>query len=286
MTSVPVTSARPTAPRRIALRVGVLLVVLLALWAWVVADLDIDKLLRAPSRIADLFRLMFLPPLWSNFLPALKAMAESVQMAWLGTLMAAVLSLPLSLLAAHNVSGRFGSSATRQLLNGIRAFPELVLVILIVTVFGLGPVTGMLALGIHSIGTLGKLSSESVESIDPGPVEAVDAVGGTWLQRMRWGVLPQAMPEIVAFWLYRFEINIRASAVLGVVGAGGIGSQLSETLRYKEFAQAGMAFIVVVGVTLLIDAVSGRIRRRIISGVDRPVDGDAAMIVMDPTVVA
>ena len=271
---------RPDPPSNLGRRIGFFVVLLVAIAAWFAAGLELDKLLRAPARIANLFGLLFFPPDWSTFGIAMEGMLESVQMAWLGTAMAAVLSLPLSLLAARNVSGRVGSEATRQVLNAIRAFPELVLVILIVTVFGLGPVTGTIALGIHSIGTLGKLSSEAVESIDSGPLEAVDAVGGTWAQRMRWGVLPQAMPEIVAFWLYRFEINIRASAVLGVVGAGGIGAQLTETLRYKEFGRAGMAFIVVVGVTLIIDAISGRIRRRIIAGATADPtedEGDAVM---------
>lgn len=257
---------RPAPPRRWPVRLGFFVVLLIGVWAWTVADLELFKLLRAPARIVKLFGLMFLPPDWSYFGRAFGAMIESVQMAWLGTVMAAALSLPLSLLAAKNVSGTFGSSAARQVLNAIRAFPELVLVILLVTVTGLGPVTGTIALGLHSIGTLGKLSSEAVEGIERGPIEAVEAVGGTWLQRMRWGVLPQAMPEIVAFWLYRFEINIRASAVLGVVGAGGIGAVLTNTLTYRQFGASGMAFIVVVGVTLMIDAVSSRIRQRIITG--------------------
>ncbi len=280
---------RPDAPSGFGRKAGFVIVLVLAVLAWNAAGLQLDKLVRAPARILRLAELLFLWPQWDAFGIAMQGMLESVQMAWLGTLIAAVLSLPLSLLAARNVSGRFGSEATRQVLNGIRAFPELVLVILIVTVFGLGPVTGTIALGIHSIGTLGKLSSEAVESIDRGPLEAVDAVGGTWAQRMRWGVLPQAMPEIVAFWLYRFEINIRASAVLGVVGAGGIGAQLTETLRYKEFGRAGMAFVVVVVVTLMIDAISGRIRRRIISGAadDRDVDGEAgAQLEVDPIIAA
>jgi phosphonate transport system permease protein len=265
-TTAPSTSRRPQPPSHLGQRLLFLGLLIVAVWAWNAADIDLVKLVRAPARLWTLAKLLFNPTTWSNFTTALMAMLESVQMAWLGTVIAAILSLPLSLLAAKNVSGRVGSSAVRQVLNAIRAFPELVLVILLVTVFGLGPVTGTIALGLHSIGTLGKLSSEAVESIDPGPIEAAEAVGGTWLQRMRWGVLPQAMPEIVAFWLYRFEINIRASAVLGVVGAGGIGTQLTETLRYKEFGRAGMAFVVVVGVTLLIDAISGRIRRRIIRG--------------------
>jgi phosphonate transport system permease protein len=257
---------RPSAPRGWGRRLGFFAVLLAVAWAWGAADLELFKLLRAPGRLFGLFGLMFLPPDLSYVGTALTAMLESLQMAWLGTVMAAALSLPLSLLAAKNVSGRFGSSAARQVLNGIRAFPELVLVVLLVTITGLGPVTGTIALGLHSIGTLGKLSSEAVEGIDRGPVEAVEAVGGTWLQRMRWGVLPQAMPEIVAFWLYRFEINIRASAVLGVIGAGGIGAALTNTLSYNHFSDAGTAFVVVVAVTLAVDAVSGRIRRRIIAG--------------------
>lgn len=257
---------RPDRPRAVLGPVLLGVVLVAAAWAWTTADIDLARLLRAPGRLIRLFGLMFFPPDFSDFGSSFLAMMESVQMAWLGTVLAAVLSLPLSLLAAVNVSGRFGSGLTRQVLNAIRAFPELVLVILIVTIFGLGPVTGTLALGLHSIGTLGKLSSESVEAIDKGPIEAAEAVGGTWLQKMRWGVLPQAMPEIMAFWLYRFEVNIRASAVLGVVGAGGIGAKLVDTLIYKEFGAAGMAFIVVVGVTLVVDGMSSAVRRRIITG--------------------
>jgi phosphonate transport system permease protein len=269
---------RPNKPRNVVLQVGVLVVALAVVWAFRTADLPMDRLVRAPGRILDIARLMFFWPDLSNLGRSMAAMVESVQMAWLGTMLAAVLSLPLSLLAAKNVTGRVGSGATRQVLNGIRAFPELVLAVLLLTVFGPNAVTGTLALGLHSIGTLGKLSSEAVESIDRGPIEAVDAVGGTWLQRMRWAVLPQSMPEIVSFWLYRFEINIRASAILGAVGAGGIGSVLSDTLVYKEFGQAGTAFLVVVVVTLGIDAVSSRIRARIIAGAPGAVATEAEAV--------
>jgi phosphonate transport system permease protein len=268
---------RPDAPRGWGRRIGFAVVLLAVAWAWGAADLELFKLLRAPDRLLRLFGLMFFPPNPAYLGRAFGAMVESLQMAWLGTLMAAALSLPLSLLAAKNVSGTVGSSAARQVLNAIRAFPELVLVVLLVTITGLGAVTGTLALGLHSIGTLGKLSSEAVEGIDRGPIEAVEAVGGTWLQRMRWGVLPQALPEIVAFWLYRFEINIRASAVLGVIGAGGIGAALTNTLSYRHYRDAGTAFIVVVVVTLIVDTISSRIRQRIISGAPSPmaVEADA-----------
>jgi phosphonate transport system permease protein len=120
------------------------------------------------------------------------------------------------------------------------------------------------------VGTLGKLTAEAIESIDRGPVEAARASGASSLQVQRWGVLPQVLPEVVAFWLYRFEINIRAAAVLGLVGAGGIGSLLTENIRYGRYSQAGMVIIVVVVTTILIDAVSGRVRRRIIEGPGGP----------------
>ncbi|MDX1659700.1 MAG: phosphonate ABC transporter, permease protein PhnE [Nitriliruptorales bacterium] len=257
---------RPDAPTPYA-RISLLAIVVIAFgWSLFASGLELSDLLTGLARFPRLFGQMFLPPDWSYVGRAMEGMIESVQIAWLGTIIGATLSLPLALLAAKNVTGSVSSSVARQFLNGFRAFPELILAILFVTVVGLGPVAGMLAIGIHSIGTLGKLASEVVEGIDPGPIEASQAVGGSWLQRMRWGVLPQAMPEIVAFWLYRFEINIRASAILGVIGAGGVGAILSNTVVYRRWDKAGMTLIVVVGATLLIDAISGRIRRRIIEG--------------------
>ena len=132
----------------------------------------------------------------------------------------------------------------RQVLNAIRAVPELVFAIVVVMpIFGLGPVTGAIALGIGSVGTLGKLTSEVIEGIDPGPVEAARASGARPLQIIRWGVLPQALPETVAFWLYRFEINIRAGAILGVVGAGGIGSLLSSLFGRRLWDRIGLTLL-------------------------------------------
>ena len=125
---------------------------------------------------------------------------------------------------------------------------------------------GVLAIGVGSIGTLGKLFYEIIEGIHKGPLEAADAVGASPLQRLRWGVLPQVTPEITSFLLYRFEVNIRASAVLGLVGAGGIGSDLAEALKFKDFGTAGLGLIIVVLGTICVDTVSGAVRRRIVSG--------------------
>jgi phosphonate transport system permease protein len=177
-------------------------------------------------------------------------------------------------MAASNIAPRWMVIPTRAILSAIRAFPELVLAIIFIVPFGLGPFTGALAIGLHSIGTLGKLSSEVIEGVDEGPVEAIGASGGTRLMRMRFGVVPQAMPNIVAYWLYRFEINVRASAVLGLVGAGGIGAEIVARLRYRaDWQKAGAALLLTVVAVLLIDAVSASIRRRIITGqpMDSPV---------------
>jgi phosphonate transport system permease protein len=157
----------------------------------------------------------------------------------------------------------------RQVFNVLRSVPEVMIVIAIIPVLGLTTKAGVLALAIGSIGTLSKLCSEVVEGIDRGPIEAADAVGASQLQRLRWAVLPQALPEIAAFILYRFEINIRVSAILGVLGIPCIGARLTQALRFKEWGQAGLALIVVVVATIAIDTISGAIRRRIIAGPDR-----------------
>ena len=257
---------RPSRTRRNVALVGVGLVIA---WAAIGVDVDPAELLQLPGGVALVFYEMFLEsgPDWSYLPTAINGMVESLQLAWVGTVIGAIISLPLGFFGAKNVSSGFVSNVIRQLLNAIRAFPEIVLAIAIfIPIAGLGPVAGALAIGLHSVGTLGKLTAEVIEGIDPGPVEAARAAGGRSLQIQRWGVLPQVLPEIVAFWLYRFEINIRAAAVLGVVGAGGIGFSLQQTLQFKRYELAGTAIIVVVVATIAVDTVSGWVRRRIIEG--------------------
>ena len=265
--------ARPAAPPRRMKLIATLALIALVLWSALTIDIEIDRILRLPEGLGLIFYRMFLEkgPLWSYFPEALAGMIESLQIAWVGTIIGAVLSLPLGLVGAKNVSGGFVSNAVRQVLNAIRAVPEILLaVVVFIPIVGIGGTAsayaGTLAIGIHSIGTLGKLTAEVVEGIDPGPVEAARAAGGAPAQVQRWGVLPQVMPEIVAFWLYRFEINIRASAILGVVGAGGVGDALNQAMIFRRFDRAGMIIIVIIVATILIDYVSGTLRRRIIQG--------------------
>ncbi|MBA3405501.1 MAG: phosphonate ABC transporter, permease protein PhnE [Gemmatimonadaceae bacterium] len=261
--------SRPTKPPQRTKHIATALVVLVVAWATLTVDVKIERLPDLPADLVRIFGRLFLKPgpEWSYFPTAFEYMMESIQIAWLGTIIGAILSLPLAFFGAKNITSGLVSNIIRQLLNAIRAIPEiLVAVVIFIPMVGLGAYPGMLAIGVHSVGTLGKLSAEVIEGINPGPVEAARAAGGRPLQIQRWGVLPQVLPEIVAFWLYRFEINIRASAILGAVGAGGIGEALVQSLLYRRYDRAGMVIIVVIVVTILIDTASGWLRRRIIEG--------------------
>lgn len=263
-------ATRPKLPLRPKLvRWGITTAVLIpALWAVLGIDISMDRLLTAPADMwSRVISQLFPPDLSPEAVErALPSITESLWMAWIGTMIGAVFSFLLAFAAATNVTPVWVANSVRQILNAIRAVPEIILAMVLIPVTGLGPWTGTLALGLHSIGTLGKLSSEVIEGIDRGPVEAVAATGGTELQKMRFGIVPQVMPTIVAYWLYRFEINIRASAVLGIIGAGGVGAELQAQLRFRDFPRAATVLFLTIAVVLLIDTVSARVRRRIISG--------------------
>lgn len=265
--TLPARPKRPTGPTVVRWVTGVIIVVP---FIWAALGLDIS-----PARIWDavkpggsvwtLLGAMF-PPDWAKTGRTFEKILESLYVAWVGTVIGAALSFPLAFLAATNMAPRWIATPVRGLLSGIRAFPELVLAIMLIPAFGLGPFAGTLAIGIHSVGTLGKLSSEVIEGIDAGPLEAVRAAGGTQAQVIRYSVLPQAMPNILAYWIYRFEINIRASAVLGVIGAGGVGNELVQRLVRREMPAAGTVLLLTIITVLVIDTISGAVRRRIISG--------------------
>jgi phosphonate transport system permease protein len=268
----------PRAPSKAPHTLGMLAtlaVLLLCVWA---VQAPWSRLVDAPGVLGGYLRLMSegvladptIDPNRSFWTTALEYMLESLQMAWVGTLIGAVLSFPLAFLAARTISPAPVVLVTRGVLNVIRATPELIIAIAIMMpIFGFGPLAGALALGVGSVGTLGKLASESIEAVDPRPVEAVSSTGASKLQVIWWGVVPQALPEILAFWLYRFEINIRAGAILGALGAGGIGSILSQLFQQRVWDRIGVTLLVIIVVTVIVDQVSARVRHRIIAGPSR-----------------
>ena len=257
---------RPSAPSRWMRRALWLIVTIVVVAAFWHLDIAWERLAKLPSEGAEYFAKLFFSPDWSQFGKAVAATVSSVQMAWIGTVIAAILSLPLSFLAAANITPRAVWFPMRLLFDIIRAVPELILAIAILAVTGLTPFTGALAIGIHSIGTLGKLSFEAIESVETGPIEAARASGASRSQIIRWGIWTQVQPEILSVWLYRFEVNVRAGAVLGLIGAGGIGQMLIENIRYRRWEVIGVLLIVVVVATILIDLASGTVRGKIISG--------------------
>ena len=260
---------RPLPPGKVRTRRWVIALVIVVATVWSVSGLQVtlDRLLGAPGDAWAILRQMT-PPAFSEVYErgALGKILESVYIAWIGTIIGAALSLPLAFLAAHNVAPHWVRVPIRQLFNAIRAVPELILAVIFIPITGLGAWAGTMAIGIHSIGTLGKWAAESIESIDDGPIEAVEACGGRWASEMRWAVLPQVMPNIASYWLFRFEINVRASAVLGMIGAGGVGSELVLHLSFRNFPAACAVLLMTITVVLTIDTVSAAVRRRIIRG--------------------
>lgn len=278
-TTVAAPTIRPKPPLKPRLfRWGVSAVIITAALASAIGiEISMEQLRTAPADVWAVFSQMVPPDASPEAVGrALPKIMESLWIAWIGTMIGAAGSFFLAFAAATNIAPAWLATAVRQVLNAIRAIPELVVAMVLIPVTGLGAWTGTLAVGFHSVGSLGKLSSEVIEGIDQGPVEAVAAVGGTRLQQIRFGVIPQVMPNIVAYWLYRFEINIRASAVLGVVGAGGIGAELVAQLRFRDFARAGTVLFLTIAIVLFIDAISARVRRRIITG--QPEPGPVALL--------
>lgn len=245
-----------------ATRVTLVIAILFLICAWAI-DLTPAALADLPRQMATVLSFFYPADMAYGATRVWPALLESIQIAWVGTIIAAMLSLPLALLGARTLFPRI-ARLVKLISATARAFPEILLAIYFVPIVGLGAFAGALAIGVSSVGMLTKLGSEVVESIDLGPVEAVQAAGGSRLLALRYAVVPQVLPEIVAHWLFRFELNIRASAVLGVVGAGGVGGVLLNTLRYRHFEKAAAVLLLTILVVLVIDMFSGAIRRRLL----------------------
>jgi phosphonate transport system permease protein len=187
----------------------------------------------------------------------------TLQMALWGSFLAVLLAVPLGLLAARNVAPVYIQQPVRRLLDALRSVPDLVVGTLFVLAVGLGPLAGVLAIALNTGGVLGKLFSEAVESIDPAPVEGVRAVGAHPLAEVVYGVAPQVAPLWTSFALYRFESNARSATILGLIGAGGIGQRLFESLEGFEYGQTAMIILVIVASVSMIDLLSQAIRTRL-----------------------
>lgn len=206
----------------------------------------------------------FLNPDFSNWQPLVGQMWLTVQIALWGTFLAVFLAVPLSLMASRNLSPSWLVWPVRRFMDLLRSIPDLVIGTLFIVAVGLGPLAGVLAIGLNTAGVLAKLFSEAVESIDKGPIEGVKATGAGRLHEIAWGVIPQVAPLWTSFALYRFESNSRAATILGLIGAGGIGQVLFESLQAFEYRTVSMIAIIIVVAVTLIDMLSQAMRKRLL----------------------
>ena len=245
--------------RRAALFVG------LVIFGWLLWDTGADpvRFARGVPWMLEFLRRM-LPPDVQVLPSALAGALITVEIALLGTAVAATLALPLGFVSARNVAPARIFYPARAVLNLFRSVDTLVYALIFVAAVGLGPFPGVLAVVAYTTTSLAKLYSEAIEGIDPGPVDAVTATGATRLQILRYGVLPQVLPLFLSFVLYRLETNIRAATVLGFVGAGGIGFYLQTYLRMIDYPAASTALLVTIVMVMAIDALSSRLRARLV----------------------
>ncbi|WP_322903682.1 phosphonate ABC transporter, permease protein PhnE [Paenibacillus campi] len=227
-------------------------------------DVTPYQLIRGLPQMGILLAEM-VPPDWSYLPKIWEPMVETIQIALVGTMLGGLLAIPFALLCAYNVtSNRWIALPVRLVLNLVRTIPDLLFAAIFVAVFGIGPFAGMLAILFFSFGLIAKLTFEAIEAIDPGPLEAMTAVGANKLQLIVFAVLPQAMPYYMSYLLYAFEVNVRAASVLGLVGAGGIGLLLDRSLGLFRYDRAAIIILLTLAVVLVIDYASTVVRRKLL----------------------
>lgn len=254
---------RPASAR---LATPAMIVAALGIFIYGLVDLDFS-----PSRFAGglnqlgWISMMMIPPDPGTSLPIyLKALGETLSIALLGTTLAAIFALPVSLLAARNVVPNILRFPMRRFLDSIRGVDTLIWALVWINVVGLGPFAGVLAIAVSDFGAFGKLFSEAIEGADQKQVEGIRASGGSALHEIRFGLMPQVLPVIAGQVLYFIESNTRSATIIGIVGAGGIGLQLAEQIRVLEWQKVSFLILMILVAVAAIDFISGKLRFAII----------------------
>jgi len=232
-------------------------------WAWQGAEIRPLDFFRDSENMIKYAR-EFFPPDFRDWEIYLKEMITTLHIAVWGTVMAIICAVPCGLLSSSNIVPPWVYQPVRRLMDACRAINEMVFAMLFIVAVGLGPFAGVLALWVHTTGTLAKLFSEAVEAIDPRPVEGVRATGALAIEEISYGVLPQVMPLWISYSLYRFESNVRSASVVGMVGAGGIGVVLYEVIRGFQYAQTCAVLLIIILFVTCIDLLSSVIRKKFI----------------------
>lgn len=251
-------------PRFTPLRiVSLVLAIALLVYTGYLSDISFVELVQGSGTMAEYITKYF-PPDFTNWRSYMQDTLETVAMGVWGTLLSAIIAIPLSVLASSNICPTWIVFPVRRLLDAMRAINEVVFALIFVVAVGLGPFAGVLALFVHTAGILAKLFSEAIESIEAGPVEGIRATGASKLQEIVFGVIPQVVPLWTSFTLYRFESNVRSAAVLGIVGAGGIGVSLYQSFRAFEYQEVCAIMIILIVTVAIIDTVSAKLRQRLV----------------------
>ena len=232
-------------------------------WAWQGAEIRPLDLVRDSENMRT-YASEFFPPDFREWRLYAREMIVTLHIALWGTLLAIIAAVPMGLLSAANIAPAWVYQPVRRLMDACRATNEMVFAMLFIVAVGLGPFAGVLALFIHTTGTLAKLFSEAVEAIDPRPVEGIRATGAHKLAEIAYGVIPQVLPLWLSYSLYRFESNVRSASVVGMVGAGGIGVVLFEVIRGFQYTQTCAVLIILIVTVSLIDLFSAWLRKRFI----------------------
>lgn len=247
-----------------ALAVGVAAFALFLFGCWHL-DFSLDRLMTGLRQLSWFVMLMIPPDPGTSLRTYLAAMGETLSIAFLGTLLGAILALPISLLAARNIiPSIFLRFPARRFLDSIRGVDTLIWALVWINVVGLGPFAGVLAIATADFGAFGKLFSEAIEGADRKQVEGIRAAGGSKLHEIRFGLMPQVLPVLAGQILYFIESNTRSATIIGIVGAGGIGLQLAEQIRVLEWQKVSTLILMILVAVAVIDFISTRLRFAII----------------------
>lgn len=253
-------------PWRVKAKISAIFIIVLAFLfaSSAKTGVDLKELVTGFGNMKNITDKLF-PPNWGIVGPAMDRLIETIHMAIIATTFAVIVVIPISILSARNVSpNKFIYTITRFAMNILRTIPDVVLAVIFVGIFSIGVFGGIVALFVFSLGILAKLISETIESIDMQPVEAMRASGANTLQAIAFAVVPQVLPQFSSFSLYVFEINVRASVVIGLVGAGGIGNLMMTRFGFNDYNSVFTIIILIFAVVVLIEYISGKIREAIV----------------------
>lgn len=253
---------RPKRLRECSIILTVMFLILGSAWF---AGFNIIEVIVDINKGGRILGRMFGPPNIKYIPNIVNPMLETIRMAIVGTFIGALVALPVAVLAANNfIKSKWLHVPLRFILNIFRTIPALVLASLFVAIFGLGAFPGVLALSIFTFGLISKLTYETIESIDYGQVEALMSLGANKMNILRYAIMPQILPQFMSYTLYGFEVNVRAAAILGYVGAGGIGQLFQYNLDLRKFDKVGMIIIFSFVIVLIIDLISSNVRKRLV----------------------